>query len=298
MEQVFISYSRKDALIVRSIAFGLEQQKVSVWIDHRSIADDVDRDEAVEQAIEEARYFVLALSAHTQDSEHVKRELERAEALNKEVVPILIDNLDVADFSPQFTRHQYIDFYGNFTQAMQTLVARLKSRKRDTQVIQTSDEPITIPTRPSDEQWPGSLDKGILAQDRVELPNLITFPEDKQHSAYPKLEFSLLPSQRLYRRWVMRILSVTIGRAHHCDIVLNNKQISRTHARIYLDEGAYWLEDLDSINGTWRNGKPVQGAPVQLYNDDRIVMGQVIAVRFILIDEEQDEPTFPGAGKP
>src|SRR5579885_3316348 len=36
-------------------------------------------------------------------------------------------------------------------------------------------------------------------------------------------------------------------------------RVSRPHARISLVDGAYWIEDLDSTNGTEVDGKPIKG---------------------------------------
>ena len=49
--------------------------------------------------------------------------------------------------------------------------------------------------------------------------------------------------------------------------------ISRQHARIWFQNG-YWLEDLNSANGTFVNGVRVwQGEPVLLLPGSVIVMG-------------------------
>lgn len=48
---------------------------------------------------------------------------------------------------------------------------------------------------------------------------------------------------------------VLIGKSEQeVDLVLNNESISRIHARIYYEDGDYFLEDLNSTNGTFKNG--------------------------------------------
>ena len=51
--------------------------------------------------------------------------------------------------------------------------------------------------------------------------------------------------------------SVTLGRHPECDIVLDAAAISRQHARILLVDGKFYVEDLNSRNGTMLNGRPL-----------------------------------------
>ncbi|KXG73599.1 FHA domain-containing protein FhaB [Thermotalea metallivorans] len=68
--------------------------------------------------------------------------------------------------------------------------------------------------------------------------------------------------------------TVTIGRGNNNDIVIKDPYISNQHLKITLDENAYFLEDLDSANGTYLNGDRVLDA-VKLKNGDRIKLGQI-----------------------
>lgn len=49
--------------------------------------------------------------------------------------------------------------------------------------------------------------------------------------------------------------SVVLGRHPQCDLVLESAPVSRQHAKITLHEGNFYLEDLNSRNGTYLNGK-------------------------------------------
>jgi len=49
-----------------------------------------------------------------------------------------------------------------------------------------------------------------------------------------------------------------IGRLTYCDVMLAQKNISRQHARVVRSANEYFLEDLDSTNGTFLNGKRVR----------------------------------------
>jgi len=53
----------------------------------------------------------------------------------------------------------------------------------------------------------------------------------------------------------------TVGRSEQNEIVINHKEVSKVHARIFLDpaKGCYYLEDLASANGTQLDGVKVHG---------------------------------------
>lgn len=46
-----------------------------------------------------------------------------------------------------------------------------------------------------------------------------------------------------------------IGSQKDADIIIRNETVSRLHARINKSDGVYYIEDLNSRNGTWVNGK-------------------------------------------
>ena len=70
-----------------------------------------------------------------------------------------------------------------------------------------------------------------------------------------------------------------IGRDLSNDIVINDPEISRRHARLYKQAGKYVLEDLGSTNGTNVNGERLHG-PKQLTHQDHITIGQSIEFTF------------------
>ncbi len=48
---------------------------------------------------------------------------------------------------------------------------------------------------------------------------------------------------------------VTIGRGSDCQIRLDDDYSSTRHARIFLSDGQWWVEDLGSTNGTYLDGQ-------------------------------------------
>lgn len=68
---------------------------------------------------------------------------------------------------------------------------------------------------------------------------------------------------------------MVMGRHPSCQIVLDNAAVSRNHAQILERQGAWFLEDLRSRNGTLLNGERVQGS-AELKNGDEIRVCEVV----------------------
>jgi S-DNA-T family DNA segregation ATPase FtsK/SpoIIIE len=66
-----------------------------------------------------------------------------------------------------------------------------------------------------------------------------------------------------------------IGRDDECDLVLDDDKVSRRHAALTLTDGGATLEDLDSANGTFVNGRRIH-EPTELRPGDLIRLGAVI----------------------
>ncbi|MCX8061207.1 MAG: FHA domain-containing protein [Anaerolineales bacterium] len=69
-------------------------------------------------------------------------------------------------------------------------------------------------------------------------------------------------------------LEVMIGRDVGCDLRLADSTVSGRHAKISFQQGQWWLEDLNSTNGTFLNQTRLT-EPVVLTIGDEIRCGQV-----------------------
>lgn len=65
---------------------------------------------------------------------------------------------------------------------------------------------------------------------------------------------------------------LTIGRSPHSDLFLDDITVSRHHARVLRDEGGFWVEDLNSLNGTYVNRKRIEQQ--RLADDDELQIGK------------------------
>ncbi|MGH4050564.1 MAG: FHA domain-containing protein [Clostridium sp.] len=77
-------------------------------------------------------------------------------------------------------------------------------------------------------------------------------------------------------RWIKFSLEgkdkITIGRAKGIDISLKHPSLSREHASIFKRDNIYFIEDLNSTNGTYLNGEYL-GCKTALKENDVIVVG-------------------------
>jgi hypothetical protein len=48
--------------------------------------------------------------------------------------------------------------------------------------------------------------------------------------------------------------SFLIGRSRNCDLVIPSSKVSRQHCSVSRENGEYFIEDLGSPNGVWRDG--------------------------------------------
>lgn len=69
----------------------------------------------------------------------------------------------------------------------------------------------------------------------------------------------------------------TIGRTNGNDFMISERTVSRRHARLWFDNGHWYLEDLQSANGTLLNNARVY-QPVVLNDSDEIHFGDEVVV--------------------
>jgi pSer/pThr/pTyr-binding forkhead associated (FHA) protein len=74
------------------------------------------------------------------------------------------------------------------------------------------------------------------------------------------------------KRLVVGPAGATLGRSRQCDIVLNDPNVSRTHAEVRPRGGSWVLVDAGSTNGSSLNGRRIEGTEV-LKPGDEIEIG-------------------------
>ena len=94
--QVFISYSRKDEEVVKSIKAILEEYSIPYWIDKEGIFSGENYKEVIVDAIEVAKVIIFVSSANSNASINVVRELGYAVQQRKTIIPVLLDDAQYA----------------------------------------------------------------------------------------------------------------------------------------------------------------------------------------------------------
>jgi len=87
-----------------------------------------------------------------------------------------------------------------------------------------------------------------------------------------------------------------IGRHPECTFQINSNMVSRKHARVSRDGDRFLVEDLGSGNGTFVNGKKIEG-PTVLAHDDRIKLGPVL-LRFEMPEQAVATPAAAAVSRP
>jgi len=119
--------------------------------------------------------------------------------------------------------------------------------------------------------------------------------------------FARTPRQRQPIAWVVALNGPQIGKTYrlreladigrdskHNDISLDDRTISRQHARIREENREFVIYDLVSANGVSVNGETVQRQVLD--NGDSIVMGQV-ELGFMQVQEEAPKPAVEKAAE-
>jgi predicted component of type VI protein secretion system len=86
--------------------------------------------------------------------------------------------------------------------------------------------------------------------------------------------------------FVLEKSELILGRDLSVDLVINDAEVSRKHARLIAQQGGYLLEDLGSTNGTVVNGQRLV-APYLLLGGEVITIGEQIS---LVCERVEDDP--------
>ena len=124
---VFISYSRADArqaMLIRSV---LEENGISCWIDDRDIPPGTDYTRQIPQGMDQAKIFLLMLSARSQRSEWVERELKYAASRGMFIIPYMLEDVALENhFKFLISSANYLQGWKNPEEARRRLVEQIR----------------------------------------------------------------------------------------------------------------------------------------------------------------------------
>jgi WD40 repeat protein len=113
MTQVFLSYAEEDIAVMEQIRRSLRRAGFTVWTNKTDIQTGVDFQAAIQQGVEEADNIVYLLSPAALNSVYCQQELDYAYALNKRIIPLLVQATDINQLPPFLSNLQYIDLTDN-----------------------------------------------------------------------------------------------------------------------------------------------------------------------------------------
>jgi pSer/pThr/pTyr-binding forkhead associated (FHA) protein len=91
-----------------------------------------------------------------------------------------------------------------------------------------------------------------------------------------KIELVVENSKRIYR--FGEVTEITIGREDDNILSPLVNEISRHHAKIFFKDGSWMVQDLESMNGTFRNGNKIGNDAVAISTGDKLRFGSIEAV--------------------
>ena len=79
-----------------------------------------------------------------------------------------------------------------------------------------------------------------------------------------------------------------LGRDPMSDIVVNDPEISRNHARLTYTTEGYEIQDMGSTNGTYVNGRRLRGEPMLLEPDVDVILGSNVTLSYEVHEVESE----------
>ena len=129
VHNVFISYSAADKHIADTVVEGLEGHGIRCWVAPRDILPGGEYGEQIIEGISECQVMVLIFSKHSNSSEQVVREVERAVHAQKIIIPFRIENYQPTGSMEYFlSLPQWMDAYaGSLKLHIEQLAATVRA---------------------------------------------------------------------------------------------------------------------------------------------------------------------------
>ena len=112
---------------------------------------------------------------------------------------------------------------------------------------------------------PGEMMTELEAQDTAEIHQIAPPPLPK--TADMPVMLVVRDGEAAGQGFLLDRPVITLGRGSECDVVINDVSISRRHAQVLRQANGYFVQDLESRNGTTVNGEPLQEPRLLLVGD-------------------------------
>jgi len=95
-----------------------------------------------------------------------------------------------------------------------------------------------------------------------------------EHNQQPPLKLNVQIRENT-QELEFKSAEITIGRDSNCDCYINSKTVSTHHALLSFNQNQWWLQDLESTNGTLLNQEPITSQTV-IATGDKIQCGEAL----------------------
>jgi hypothetical protein len=161
---VFISYSSRDKPIADAACAALEARGVRCWIAPRDIPAGMEWAESIMAAIHESRVLLLVFSANANQSQQVRREVERGVSTGLPIIPLRVE-----DVAPSQAMEYFLGSVHWLDARTPPLERHLQHLAETVQLILARTAPEAVPvgatlrvTSPAGgERWPAGTEQTI-----------------------------------------------------------------------------------------------------------------------------------------
>jgi len=108
MTQVFLSFADEDRAFMDQVAKSVMREGMTVWRNKTDIKSGAEYGEVINRGIEQADNLVFLMSRASLKSEYCEKELSYARSLNKRIIPLLIEAVDLEMIVPELRTIQFI----------------------------------------------------------------------------------------------------------------------------------------------------------------------------------------------
>ncbi len=129
---VFISYSRQDLPFVERLGTDLRAAGVRIWRDTEQLRPGEQWQGAIENALTAAEALLYVASKYSRGSGWIDAELRGGLLSRRTIVPIILDDAGENELPTFLRQYQWVDFRGDYAQALNNLVQALPSTARST----------------------------------------------------------------------------------------------------------------------------------------------------------------------
>ena len=281
MADIFITYARADRALAEALANDLTARGYSVWWDAELVGAD-DFTDVIFEALRQARAAIVIWTRTSAKSRFVRDESRYALHLNK-LIAVKAASLDIYDipFGFQGLPTDDVNNREGIVRAIHKLGVRPPAARSRNTSAAGSGAYLNIEERGSS-LWEKGMSligwhprRGVVLYGSGRVSNDLNAPRAfasapaETGSAYNRPsgeavrlmptgggQSIVLPVERLSAG------GCVVGREPSCDARIDDKTVSKRHARLFLDgAGQLFIEDNDTANGTWKKNAKIKREP-------------------------------------